>query len=190
MIKPGAISDQFQSRDLWQHCVAVAVAARLIAQAGKVLPPDEAFVAGLVHDMGLIVIQQLYPEKMKQVAEECHAKPQDFCATETRIIGADHETFGGALATKWRFPPGVRHAIGYHHDPNLLQQDFKRIAAAIHLADTLCARARLGFWLTAQLQQPVEWMLELNGVSPTVLEQVTAELPARYAEVETILGTG
>jgi putative nucleotidyltransferase with HDIG domain len=190
LLRDGEICSCFTTRDLWRHSIAVAVAARSLAQAGKTLQPDEAFVAGLVHDMGLIVSQQLFPEKMWTAAEECMAAPQSFCALEQQHVGADHQAFGGALAVKWKFPPGLRNTIAYHHEPAALQPEFQPASALVYLADGLCCRAQLGFWLTAFQHETPEWMLALAGLSAATLEQVASGLPERLAEAEQIFTTG
>jgi HD-like signal output (HDOD) protein len=186
LLKNDQISAQFTTADLWRHSVAVGVCAKLLARAGHSLPGDEAFVAGLVHDMGLIVAQQLFRAEVQGVAERCFAQPQSYCAAEEAVVGADHQALGGALATKWKFPPGVCHAIAYHHDPAALQPEFQKAAALVYLADTLCCQGRHGFWLTAQTQELSEGMLTLTGVTAAAIEQTVAELPTRLMEAEQI----
>lgn len=186
LIKPGPMCAHFETRDVWRHCIAVGVCARSLATAAHAVAPDEAFVAGLVHDIGLIVSQQLFAAKVREVAETCYVKPQSYCACEDSVIGADHQTFGGALAAKWKFPPALRCAIAYHHEPSALQPEFQKIAAIVYMADALCAEARFGFWLTAQTQAPVEWMQTLTGVTLSHLDEIKQALPAQLAEAEQI----
>lgn len=184
LFRVDALSDQFAARDLWRHCVAVGVCSRLIARRGPA--QDELFVAGLVHDVGLIVSQQLYPVWLKEIVATCLSHPQSFCAAETRTIGADHQALGGALATRWRFPLGLRAAISYHHEPQVLQPEFSRTVAMVHLADILCCQGHHGFWLTAQSQEISSEVLELVGYTQAQLDEVNAELPARIEEAEQI----
>lgn len=186
LIKGGTVSDRFGARDLWLHCVAVGVAARELAKVAKAPQPDEAFVAGLVHDMGLIVAQQIFPGKLKAVAETCSQTPQNFCATEHRLMEVDHQELGGALAARWKFPPGLRSAIAYHHDPRLLQPEYQRNAATVYIADTLCCTAQYGFYLSAQDQELSDDVLELAGLKHGQLAPVMEELPARVEEAEQV----
>jgi putative nucleotidyltransferase with HDIG domain len=183
------ISEEFTARDLWRHCLAVGVCARLIAQAGKVVQRDEAFVAGLTHDLGLIVAAQVFPEQLRQVVQRTQAESASFVACETEIIGADHQLLGAAIATKWKFPPNLRNAIGYHHDPLTLQPEFQKLAAAIALADVLCNALHIGFWLTTPPQEPPEWMLTLLGLSPESLPEIAAQVPDQLAEAEQIFSS-
>jgi HD-like signal output (HDOD) protein len=186
LFSAAALAEQFVARDIWRHCVAVGVCSRLLASAGNSNQADEAFVAGLVHDVGLIVVQQLFPAKLKVVAAQCNAAAQSFCALEQGVIGADHQTFGAALATKWRFPAGLYHAIAYHHEPLTLQPEFRKIPAIVYAADTLCGRERYGFWLTSQGQELRETILQPVALVPEFLEQMAAELPGRVEEAERV----
>jgi len=185
LFRPGAISDSFTARDLWTHCIAVGVCSRLLANAsyGQV---EETFVAGLVHDMGLLVEYQLFPAKLRTVVDCCHAEPQDFCAVERGVIGGDHQAFGAALSAKWKFPPGLRAAISYHHRSDSLKPEFRRVVTAVMLADTICCQNQLGFFLTAQTQSIHSPMLETIGVSEAQVAGMLETLPERIEETEQI----
>ncbi len=187
MFKADAISSHFAARDVWKHCISVAVAARQLANVSKCPQVDEVFVAGLVHDLGLIVAQQVNAPKLREVAERCYAAPASFCQVETELVGADHATLGGALAGRWRFPPGLRNAIVFHHEPLSMQPEFRRTVATIYAADTICSRQKFGFWLTAQGQELRPEILEAAQLAMPQIEQIEAELPARVQEAESIL---
>lgn len=186
--KPDAVSDHFVASDLWRHCIGVGVCARLLAMRAQSPDADEYFVAGLVHDLGLLVAGQLFPEKFRAVVEFAHGNPQPFCAVEQELIGADHQTFGVALATKWKFPAGLRFAIGYHHDPSPLQPEFQRIATMIYIADTICCKFQHGFYLTARTQEVTVDLPVLVGLEAGAIEAVCEELPERIEEAEHVLG--
>jgi HD-like signal output (HDOD) protein len=189
MFKAEAVSEQFAARDLWKHCIAVAVCARQVANQVKSEHADETFVAGLVHDMGLIVAQQIFAAKLKQVAETCFATPQDFCTLEEQVVGADHQALGGALGAKWKFPPGLRYAIAYHHDPRALQAEFRKVTGIVHVADVVCCEGRFGFWLTAQGQVLTDELLQIAGLSRAQLAQITEDLPSQVTEAEQIFSS-
>jgi putative nucleotidyltransferase with HDIG domain len=187
LFRPGTVSTRFASRDLWTHCIAVGVCTRLLAQAsfGHV---EEAFVGGLVHDMGLLIEFQLFPEKLKAVAERCEAQPQDFRAVERELIGGDHQAFGAALAAKWKFPSGLRCAISRHHNPDNLKPELKRAVTAVRLADTICCQNELGFYLTAQTQEITDELLGYVGVTEQQVADLLETLPERIRETEQIFG--
>lgn len=187
MFKADAISSHFAARDVWKHCISVAVCSRLLANVTKCAHVDEVFVAGLVHDLGLIVSQQINAAKLREAAERCYAAPSPFCAVEEELIGADHPTMGGALAGRWRFPPGLRNAIVFHHEPLAMQPEFRRTVATIYVADTVCCRKQFGFWLTAAGQELKPEILDASQLTIPQVEAVEAELPERVEEAEAIL---
>ncbi|MEW6250153.1 MAG: HDOD domain-containing protein [Planctomycetota bacterium] len=188
LFKAEMLSEHFTARDLWRHCVATGVCARLVANAAGLPHADEVFAAGLMHDLGLIAIHQLFPQRLREIVERCHREACSFRTVEEQVLGADHQAFGAALAAQWHFPSGLRAAVGWHHDPSGLPAEFRAATAAIYVADTLCSQARHGFWLTAQ-DQSVDACLPLLRLSPARLAEATADLAARVEEGEQIFAT-
>jgi putative nucleotidyltransferase with HDIG domain len=186
MFKAEAVSDQFTARDLWRHSIAVGVCARELAAKAGHSELDEIFVAGLVHDMGLIISQQIFADKLREIINACFDTPQDFCAAEEREIGADHQCLGATLAARWKFPPGLRAAIAYHHSPDQLPDAYRKQVIFIHVADTLCSRQRFGFWLTGQEQDFSSDLLIEIGLTDEAVAAVLEELEARVEEAERV----
>jgi HD-like signal output (HDOD) protein len=186
LFRPGTLGERFTARDLWRHCIAVGVCGRMLTKAASGIQNDEAFVAGLVHDMGLLLEYQLFPEQLRVVVDRCTGTPGKYCATETEIIGADHQQFGSALAAKWKFPPLLRCVIGYHHNPRTLKPEFQRVAALVYVSDTICCTQQHGFWLTGVDQQIEPWMLETISVQPSALDDIRENLPAQVEEAERV----
>ncbi|QOJ15735.1 MAG: HDOD domain-containing protein [Planctomycetia bacterium] len=185
--KPDLGTEKFKARDLWQHAVAVGVTAKALAgPAGMQSQADEAFVAGLVHDMGLLIELQLFPEELKRVVERCSAEATNFCAVEQELLGADHQAFGNALAQKWKFPAGLRNAIAYHHAPLQLRPEYRKFAALVYIADTICAHNNFGFSLTAGAQEIDEQTMAAANLTEDRISPVLEELPARVAEAAAI----
>ncbi len=185
IFRPGPISDRFSARDLWTHCIAVGSCARMIAEAtyGKA---EETFVAGLVHDMGLLVEYQVLADKLREVVDRCQSQPQDFLRAEREIIGADHTLFGAALAGKWKFPPALRFAIAYHHDPAALKPEVRSLPTAIQIADIICCQNEIGFYLTAQTGEVTDAVLQTIGITEARLGEILEKLPDRIQETESI----
>ena len=174
------ISEHFSATDLWRHGVGVAVACRMLA---KVSPhhavPDEAFVAGLIHDLGCLVERQTFPEQFAQVIDTCMDDPElSFMECEQKIIGADHQAFGVGLTTKWKFPRHLRAAVGFHHTPDAVSDELRNLCLLVQTADILCCQDQLGFYLTSRGRTITGEMLEALGVTAEQLQQVREELPA------------
>src|SRR5258706_1018020 len=91
------LCEGFTAKDLWTHCIAVAVTARYIAKQMKVPLADEAFLAGMIHDVGLLASLQVMPEKLRKVCESAKAPNAIFCDLEREQMGMDHQQLGAAL---------------------------------------------------------------------------------------------
>lgn len=188
LFKPGALSEQFEARDLWRHCVGVGVCARMLTKAAQGVQNDEAFVAGLVHDMGLLVEYQIFPDQLREVINRAQSRGDDFCSTERELIGADHQAFGAALAMKWKFPPILRCVISHHHNPMPLKPEFKKAVAVIYVADHICCQQQHGFWLSCGEQPVEEEYLELIGVTTDNVDDIMEHLPGHIEEAEQVFG--
>lgn len=163
------LCEEFTARDLWTHCVAVAAASREIARRISAPLGEQAFLAGLLHDVGLLVELQSCPEKLSEICDCSRATGMPFSMVEFDQLGCNHEELGAALAHRWGFPEFCRAAAGCHHFPAIAEPEFRQVAGIIYVADTLCCEDAIGFNLTASHQT----------VDPAVAEgYVAAELVA------------
>src|SRR3954470_2166753 len=96
------LCEGFTAKDLWTHCIAVGVTARELARQMKVPIADEAFLAGLIHDTGLLVSLQLWPDKLKLACETATTSDRPFCEIEREVMGVDHQQLGQGLAQLWK----------------------------------------------------------------------------------------
>lgn len=190
LFKGKRISDHFSAADLWRHSVAVAVAARTL---GKCSPhpvlQDELFVAGLIHDIGMLVERQAFPDEFSEVIDRCVTGEGDFLECEREVIGADHQAFGVGLTTKWKFPRHLRAAVGFHHSPDAVSDELKNMAALIHIADVLVCQEKIGFYITAMHQDIPDSLLELLCITREQVEEVRQNLPELLEEAESTLSS-
>ncbi|HEV2295618.1 MAG TPA: HDOD domain-containing protein [Tepidisphaeraceae bacterium] len=159
----GKLCAKHTAKDLWTHCIAVgAVAKDLAAQAAPALAED-AFLAGLTHDLGLVALLQLMPKELAAVCDRAETDPRSFCHIERELIGVDHEQLGLALTSEWGFPATCCAAAGFHHRPGETEEDQRTVAEIVQVADTLCCGERIGFSLTAHRQTiPPELAAKFN----------------------------
>ncbi len=188
LFKGKRISEQFSAADLWRHSVAVAVGARSLA---KLTPhaamTDEIFVAGLIHDIGMLIERQTFTEEFAGIISRCTDTEDDFLECERQAIGADHQAFGVGLTTKWKFPRHLRAAVGFHHNPETLSIELRNIATLIHAADIMCCREEIGFYLTARHDTITEEMLDTLSITSEQIEDLRVSLPEQVAEAEATL---
>jgi HD-like signal output (HDOD) protein len=182
MFRGVKLGEGFTARDLWAHCVGVGITARHLHCMLRMPAPDEAFVAGLIHDAGILIELQLWPEKLRQICSACKNGGADFCETERKILGVDHQTLGQVLAKQWHFPAYCQEVAGYHHRPTAVDEQDRKLVGIVHLADVLCCQSGPGFNLTAAGQPIDPAILASLGVDGPQLESLKAGLAERVAD--------
>lgn len=122
----------FSHKAFWRHSNAVAIAAKLIARRLN-FNVDIAFTAGLLHDLGSLVLVTQYPEQYASAIDYRKAQHVSQLEAERKILGIDHAAVGEALATEWNFSDIMKNAIAGHHQPEKPGLGF--LATIIHVAD-------------------------------------------------------
>ncbi len=188
MFKGGNLAPGHSAKDLWRHSVGVAVAAKLIGKAGgEPAGQDELFLAGLIHDLGILIERQVFPNQLAEVIKRCAARKGTFLALESELIGADHQAFGDALTTRWKFPRHLRAVVGFHHTPERLSAELRRIVSIIHAADVLCCTEKVGFCLTAADCALDDDLLSSIDLSREAMENVRQQFQAELTSAEAVL---
>lgn len=118
----------------WRHSVATAVCAKLLAPRMKI-NSDTAFTAGLLHDIGTLVLATRFPAEY--AAMLAHRKEHDcyIIEAERAVFGLDHAAAGSALAAYWKFPAAMQEAVALHHHPSA--ENAPSLALLIHAANTV-----------------------------------------------------
>jgi putative nucleotidyltransferase with HDIG domain len=125
----------FDFNAFWRHAVGTAVSAKLVAAAGGA-DAQAAFIAGLLHDIGRLVIAVGFPQRYAEVLAQGHARGLDLGERERSLLGVDHAMVGALVAEHWRFPKAIAEAIAGHHAP-LARTAPLALANVVHLADRL-----------------------------------------------------
>ncbi len=99
----------------WQHCLATAAAARAIARGTGYEEPDDAYLAGLLHDVGKVVIDRNAPEEYLKVAQRLKEEPVEAVVAEHQMLQTDHAVVGALLLERWHLPTQVVQAVRMHH---------------------------------------------------------------------------
>lgn len=105
----------FDFESFWRHSIATAVCARALAPRVK-LSPDTAFTAGLLHDLGTLVLATRFPAEHAVSEAERRLRDCDCSTAEQAVFGTDHAAIGSALAAHWKFPQQIQAAVASHHD--------------------------------------------------------------------------
>ncbi len=122
--------------DMWSHSVATAVAAQWFARAINYPEPEEAYSAGLLHDIGKIVLNKFAEEEYRWVFTNQQKKSETFWEAERKAFGVDHAYIGSLMAQKWTFPMVLINSIQFHHEP-AAAGEYKALAAITNIANAL-----------------------------------------------------
>ena len=123
-------------QSLWQHSLESGLAARRIGETINFPDPEEAFIGGLVHDIGKLIILILYPEPFKEILKLKKVQPIDSKSAEVKVIGHDHEQIGRLLMDRWNMPDGAKACAEYHHRYQEAGQ-YSQLAAIVAYAEYL-----------------------------------------------------
>ncbi|TWT41047.1 Sensor protein ZraS [Phycisphaerae bacterium RAS1] len=143
-------SGGFSRLEFWKHALAVASAAKRLAAARRELgvDPEDAFVAGLLHDIGKVALDAVFPKAYARVVMHNEQERGDIADFERSILGADHTVAGRRLAERWGLPAHLRDVIWAHHlSVEMLPRSVARPAliSLVHLADVMARENHIGF---------------------------------------------
>ncbi len=165
----------------WRHGVYCAVLARLIANRCHVLHSERLFVAGLLHDIGQLVILQRVPDLASVALQRAQDGHEELYEAEREVLGCDHADVGRILLEQWKLPEVLCETVGCHH--NIAAAEEARLDAAIvHLANVIASRAELPADHEGPLPQvdPLAW--ELTALDESMLATITDEAAPMFAE--------
>ena len=131
---------------LYHHAIGTAMIAERIIGYTKTTTPAVAYTAGLLHDIGKVVLDQYISAAYPMLYREFQSQTADLIAAETSILETDHTRVGGVLAESWSLPAVLVDAIRYHHQPEKSRSD-KTLTTIVYLADLLMSRFHSGLEL-------------------------------------------
>ena len=167
---------------LWDHSICVATVARLIAKRGSSGDPEEAYLAGLLHDIGLLFINQHLGDLVPRVLARC-ASGASLTNAEREVLAFDHAQLGAYVAWRSHFPANLVEAIDYHHTPHDCPEEGRQLTNAVAVANYLATRYGRGSVAGRRLPAPPEGVLEPMGLTLPALRHLWAELPEAMANV-------
>jgi putative nucleotidyltransferase with HDIG domain len=136
----GAAGD---SETLWRHSLATGILAQHLGERSEIVAPGTAFTAGILHDIGKVVLAPFADRSPGELAAATAAKAGDFLAGERALTGFDHAVVGGMVADRWQLPVDLRRAIRHHHSAALIMRD-NPLTAVVHVADVIADQLGCG----------------------------------------------
>jgi len=134
----------FPWRDFWQHCIGTAILTREVTTTVQFASDESDYVAGLVHDVGKIVMAWTFPDHFTEIHRQASQTPRDLVEIETEVLGVDHAELGALYLERYRLPELMVKAARFHHHPEMAD-DYAPTIAAVQIADLLLRSEKIGF---------------------------------------------
>ena len=157
----------------WRHSIFTGIVAKLIAQECGVLHTERLFVAGLLHDLGKLLIFSKMPEQAQKALRRSVAMDEPEYLAERTLIGFDHAAVGGALAKLWELPPALSGAIRFHHEPDAAPECLE--AALVHLANAIAHIAEAPDQREALFARTSQHAWQMSRLDADMIEPVIAK---------------
>ena len=163
----------------WQHSILCGLLARTLASHLQENNIERYFVAGLLHDIGTLVIYRKLPDLAREALLRANYNGQPLYEAQREVIGLDSASVGGELIRNWRLPTSLEQSVEFHHEPTTAKQHPAE-ASIIHVANVVTTALELGGGGPVPPLSPQAW--ELTGLSPAVLELIVAEVDKQFRD--------
>lgn len=170
----------------WTHSVAVGVIARAIGESIPAPDPESLFVAGLIHDIGRLIMYAHMPEHSARIIRRSREEALPLVAAERKALGWDHAMIGQTLLEDWQYPTLLINAASGHHDPKAVADNME--TAIVHVADAMANALEMGTSgerMTPKVE-PETW--ERLGLTPEAVTSIIARADAELADINSFLG--
>ncbi len=177
----GIPQDLMDMESFWRHSVACGVAARVMATFRREANVERFFVAGILHDLGRLIICLKKSNLMREALRRAKENDQLLRKAELEVLGYDHTMVGAALIQEWKLPASLEEVVLCHHDP-LEAGRYPVEAAVIHLADIISHAMQLGHSgeICVPPLEPVAW--DRVGLSLSILSPMMEQVERQYQD--------
>lgn len=177
---------------IFRHSLATGIGARLIAQKVNYPYREEAYIAGLLHDIGKLIFDRYLQERYNEVIEHATRNEVPFVDAESHILGYDHAQIGGLVIAAWDLPARFVEAVATHHSPSTAK-DFPELAYIVHLANAFTLSLGLdvggdGLMMMVDSDAVTKLNLDADQIDGLISDMAQAVLDAGLGTDATSLG--
>ncbi|MEW5875507.1 MAG: HDOD domain-containing protein [Candidatus Zixiibacteriota bacterium] len=179
---------------LWEHSLAVAMGARITARRLNAGHVDEVFLAGLLHDIGVLILLQKMPREYRGILDTARKNDTPLIELEKEKLGFNHVDLGVAMLERWNFPPFLVESIRLYRNPEVVSSNVspadletvKRNAHIVCFADELAKTLGYDFHATIPVEMGGAPCVKALNLSPDCITNITEELTERFAEEQSL----
>ncbi len=158
------------SGDLWRHSMAVAFGSKMIAEQKAPHVANDAFVAGLLHDAGKIILDRPVLDRKTLFEKYMTREGATFLKAETEVLGFDHAQIASEMCRKWNIPEPITKAIAHHHSPSGSGKD--PLSYILHLADYVATLSGIGIGSDDILYEKEDGTLGFLGLEQKAVSEI------------------
>jgi putative nucleotidyltransferase with HDIG domain len=168
---------------LWRHAVATALASASIGEKLKLANQSLAFTAGLLHDIGKVVLSSHVAEEFREIVRQVTEGRLSFVEAEKQILGISHEEVGARLAERWQFPEAIVRCIRHHHNPRGLDPPDDYVDA-VYLANCVSLLLGVGIGADGLYYRADETIMQRHDLGERDLEEIGIQMLSELERVE------
>jgi HD-like signal output (HDOD) protein len=165
---------ELDAEDLWRHSMGVAFGSRLIAEKKNPSLINDAFAAGLIHDVGKLILDKYILERKSDFNSFMNGGGRSFLEAEKELLGFDHSEIAAEVCKHWRVPQVITEAIQYHHFPS--KTDSGDLTHIVHMADAAAMLTGLNLGVDGINYEVDEKTAEILGLSEEDITNIMLEV--------------
>jgi HD-like signal output (HDOD) protein len=175
----------YSRNELWKHSVAVALCAKLIYRREMRLSGGDVYTAGLLHDMGIIALDQFMHEPFTEVLQYMSENGVHINDAEMHVLGFTHAEVGSRLAETWAFPERLCRVIATDEHPERADTSNARMSTTLYIANCACRRKRMGFAEEKQVDsERYRGGLDQLGLTELGIQSIMTEVSKDIQEMQ------
>ena len=164
---------------LWRHSLSVGIGSRIIAKQKRPSLTNEAFSAGLIHDVGKLILDEYIFERKDAFLSFLSENDETFLDAEKKILGFDHAEIAARVCEKWKFPKNISTPVRYHHKPSSFRSN--DLAYIVHASDQMAIWCGIN---TDEITIDIEnEAFEVLGISVEEIEPIMDEVVESVKEI-------
>ncbi len=184
---PGNGPTHIDQKKLWKHSIASGVAGKLAGRRAEYPDHEEALCAGILHELGKLVLDQHFPEETRHIIERTRSRECSMLEAEREVLGVGHPAIGRWLAENWNLPAKLSTAIGSYHDPLGSPEEHRTLAVLTHVGHVLAKTKDIGCNGDDQLPDPAPEIWQTIGLDRERIKRILEELTPRMKEARAFL---
>ncbi len=173
-LKKSDASSALNMDDFWLHCLGVGVISKLLATSRGVGQNhlEEYFIAGLLHDIGKIPLNSLFPDEYSEIISLAGKEKRPFYICENKALEIDHSAVGKMVMKNWKLRAEITDTVTHHHSLDLYKGKNREILYTVTLANYFSNRLKIGFSGDANPEEPAPEIMQYLGIDLDYLEKI------------------